>query len=205
MTGSAVEGGEEREVKMAVPAGFVMPGLGALAGVSVSDRGDLLLHATYWDTDDLGLAGSGVGVRHRNGVWTFKGRSRRDGSAVVREELELDGDAERLPAAICERLAQWVVVAEVHPFAELRTIRRTFDVSADIEFAEVVHDRVSVRDGADERGRFEEVEVEYPAESVGLADRLVALLAEHGARIDATAKYLRALRMLGHDPPEVTG
>jgi inorganic triphosphatase YgiF len=200
-----VEGVEEREVKMAVPDGFVMPELGQLAGVSVSDRGDLLLDAIYWDTDDLGLASAGVGVRRRNGVWTFKGRSRREGRAVVREELELDGDADRVPQPIKERLAQWVVVSQVHPVAELHTIRRTFDVSATTESAEVVHDRVSVRDGTQERARFEEVEVEYAVESAPLADRLVALLAAHGAMLDATAKYVRALRILGRNPPEVTG
>jgi inorganic triphosphatase YgiF len=200
-----MDGAEEREVKMAVPDGFVMPELGDLAGVTVSDRGDTLLNAIYWDTDDLGLANSGVGVRHRNGVWTFKGQSRRDGNALVREELELDGDADRLPEPINARLAHWVLVSELHPVAELRTVRHTFDVSAATASAEVVHDRVSVRDGADERARFEEVEVEYATGSAPLADRLVALLAAHGASVDDTAKYVRALRFLGHEPPEVTG
>ncbi|MEO8898408.1 MAG: CYTH domain-containing protein [Candidatus Dormibacter sp.] len=201
----ATEGVEEREVKMAVPDGFVMPELSELAGVTAVDRGDTLLHAVYWDTDDLGLARSGVGVRHRNGVWTFKGRSRRDGNAVVREELELDGDADRLPPPISQRLAEWVVVSHVHPVAELRTVRHTFDVSAASQSAEVVHDRVSVRDGTEERARFREVEVEYESPSTALTDRIVALLASHGATVDTTPKYLRALRLLGHDPPEVGG
>jgi inorganic triphosphatase YgiF len=200
-----VEGVDEREVKMAVPDGFLVPPLRELSGVSVTDRGDHVLHAVYWDTDALGLAGSGVGVRHRNGVWAFKGRSHRDGNAVVREELEIAGDANSLPAPISERLARWVAVAQVHPVAELRTVRHTFDVSAGTASAELVHDRVSVRDGADECARFEEVEVEYETASTPLADRLVALLAGHGATVDSTPKYLRALRLLGHDPPEVSG
>jgi inorganic triphosphatase YgiF len=199
-----VEGVEEREVKMAVPSGFVMPQIDALAGVTVTDRGDELLHAVYWDSGDLALARAGVGVRHRNGVWTFKGRSRRDGDAVVREELELPGDADHLPEALRERLARWADVSLVHPIAELRALRHAFDVSDEIHSAEVVHDRVSVRDGTDERGRFEEVEVEYPTGSAPLADRLVTLFVDNGATIDGTAKYLRALRLLGHDPPEVT-
>jgi inorganic triphosphatase YgiF len=199
-----VGGVEEREVKMAVPSGFVMPQIDALAGVTVTDLGDELLHAVYWDSDDIALARAGVGLRHRNGVWTFKGRSRRDGDAVVREELELDGDADHLPEAFRERIAPWADVSVVHPIAELRTLRHTFDVSDGSHSAEVVHDRVSVRDGKDERGRFEEVEVEYPTGSEPLADRLVTLLADSGATIDATAKYLRALRLLGLDPPEVT-
>jgi inorganic triphosphatase YgiF len=201
----ATEGVEEREIKMAVPDGFVMPALSQLAGVTVVDRGDTLLHAVYWDTGDLGLARAGVGVRHRNGVWAFKGRSRRDGNALVREELELSGEADRLPEPISQRLAEWVVVSEVRPVAELRTVRHTFDVSATSQSAEVVHDRVSVRDGTAERARFKEVEVEYESASAALTDRIVALLASHGATVDTTPKYLRALRLLGYDPPEVSG
>jgi len=200
-----VDGVDEREVKLAVPDGFMVPALGELTGVTVTDRGDQVLHAVYWDTRALGLARSGVGVRHRNGVWAYKGRSRRDGNAVVREELEIQGDADRPPEAISERLAKWVVVAEVHPVAELRTVRHTFDVSTGTESAEVVHDRVSVLDGTDECACFEEVEVEYDTASTPLADRLVALLAGHGATVDSTPKYLRALRALGHQPPELSG
>jgi inorganic triphosphatase YgiF len=200
-----VEGIDEREVKMAVPDGFILPALAELSGVTVTDRGDDVLHAVYWDTDALDLANSGVGVRHRNGVWAFKGRSHRDGNAVVREELEIAGDADRMPEPISERLAQWIAVAEVHPVAELRTLRHTFDVSAGAASAELVHDRVSVLDGAEECARFEEVEVEYETASTPLAERLVALLAGHGATVDTTAKYLRALRLLGHEPPEVSG
>lgn len=200
-----MEGVDEREVKMAVPDGFLMPALRALSGVTVADRGEQVLQAVYWDTGALGLARSGVGVRHRNGVWTFKGRSHRDGNAVVREELEIEGDDDHLPEPISERLATWVAVAEVHPVAELRTVRHTFDVSAGTEAAEVVHDRVSVREGTEECARFEEVEVEYETASTPLADRLVALLAGHGAAVETTSKYLRALRLLGHDPPEVSG
>jgi inorganic triphosphatase YgiF len=200
-----VEGVDEREVKMAVPDGFLLPALGELTGVTVTDRGDEVLHAVYWDTGALELANGGVGVRHRNGVWAFKGRSHRDGNAVVREELEIAGDAEHIPKPIGERLARWVTVAEVHPVAALRTVRHTFDVSDGTASAELVHDRVSVREGAEECSRFEEVEVEYETASTALADRLVALLAGHGATIDTTPKYLRALRLLGHHPPEVSG
>ena len=200
----AAQGVDEREVKLAVPEGFVMPALDQLAGVAVIDRGDVLLEAVYWDTTDLGLAGHGVGVRHRNGTWAFKGRSRRDGNAVVREELELGGPAQRIPDPIRARIAPLVDVARVHPVADVRTTRHTFDVSADEQAVEVVHDRVSVHDGTAVRGRFEEVEVEYANGSTALANRVVALLAGHGATLDPTAKYVRALRLLGHDPSPVS-
>jgi inorganic triphosphatase YgiF len=198
-----IAGADEREVKLAVPEGFVMPPLDFLEGVSVTDRGERTLDAMYWDTDDLDLARAGVGVRRRNGVWTFKGRSRREGDAVVREELEVEGGDE-FPPQIAQRLTQWVDLRRLRPIAQVRTLRHQFDVAAGAGCAEVVHDRVSVRDGDQVVSRFDEVEVEFPAPSAALADRIVGLLLERGATVDPTAKYLRALRALGHDPPEVS-
>jgi inorganic triphosphatase YgiF len=196
-------GGDEREVKLAVPPGFTLPPLDRLGDLTVVDRGDHNLHAVYWDTDHLLLAHAGVGVRHRNGVWTYKGRSRREGDALVREELEVDGGDPRPPREVRERLAQWVPdVALVHPVAHLHTVRRQLDVSSAGGEAELVHDRVSVRDGQREAARFEEVEVEFDPGSQALADRLVRHLVEHGGTVDTTAKYVRALRALGHDPPQ---
>jgi hypothetical protein len=84
-TGAPAEGVEEREVKLAVTDEFVLPALSDLDGPVGVYAGEQLLRSVYWDTDDLQLARTGVGVRHRNGIWAFKGRSRRDGEAVVRE------------------------------------------------------------------------------------------------------------------------
>lgn len=197
-------GSEEREVKLAVPAGFVLPSLDELGDVTTHDHGENHLRAVYWETDDLVLARAGVGVRHRNGVWTFKGRSRLEGEAVVREEVELEGPAGSIPAALRRRLATWVDVGALRPIAQLRTVRRQIDVSCATLSAELVHDRVSVRDGAREVAFFEEVEVEFAAESLPLADRIVRLLIDHGAAVDPTAKLVRALRALGHEPPVLT-
>ena len=196
---------EEREVKMAVAAGFVMPSLAErLEGTTITDRGEIALHAIYWDTDALALARAGFGVRHRNGVWTMKGPSRRDGDAVVREELETEAAPERIPEEIVSRLATHTEPALLHPVAELRTLRHRFDVAEGASTAEVVHDRVSVRDGGAERESFEEVEVEYDVASESLARRIVALILDAGGTVDPTGKYAHALRALGHEPPELS-
>lgn len=197
-----MQGVEEREAKLAVPTGFRLPPLD-VAGVTVVDHGDTLLDAVYWDTDGLELACAAIGLRHRNGTWTFKGRSAREGDAVVREEVEIDGEAQRLPEAIRQRLGALVDVAQLHPVAHVRTIRHRLDIRSDAAGAELVHDRVTVLDGDREVTDFEEVEVEFPADSAALASRLVALVVAAGGVVDTTSKYVRALRALGHDPPEI--
>jgi inorganic triphosphatase YgiF len=203
--GDAAGESEEREVKLAVPDGFVLPPLEGLDGVTVTDRGDGRLRAVYWDTDDLALAHAGVGPRHRNGVWTYKGRSRRQGDAVVRKEAEEQGAAAAaIPDDLRSRVRRWVDPDALHPVAELDTLRRPVDVVDGPWGVEVVHDRVTILDGAREVSTFEEVEVEFDAASQRLADHVVELLRNAGAVVDATSKYMRALRALGHDPPEVS-
>lgn len=204
MTEAAGPAVEEREVKLAVAEDFVLPSMTELDGVSVIDQGDDDLHAVYWDSDDLGLAHAGVGLRHRNGVWTYKGRSRREGDAVVREELEIAAGGERIPDAIRARVEQWLDPAVLHPVAELETVRHHVDITGATGSVELVHDRVAVLLGARPVSRFAEVEVEYAADGQALADRVVALLLARGAVVDTTPKYLRALRALGYDAPEVS-
>ena len=203
-TGTRAEGVEEREVKLAVTDDFVLPPLSDLDGLVALDAGEQLLRSVYWDTDDLQLARAGVGVRHRNGIWAFKGRSRREGDAVVREELEVAGDADSVPSQVRARLEKWVDPHSVHPVALLDTLRRTVDITDGSARAELVHDRVSVVDGKRVVARFDEVEVEFNAASSALAERVVNLLKAHGAVVDTRPKYMRALGFLGHDPPDLT-
>ncbi len=197
--------GEEREVKLAVAQGFVLPPLSQLVGVSADDRGEERLHALYWDTAGLGLARAGVALRHRSGMWTFKGRSRRDGDSLVREEVEVAGDADTVPASLRARIDELVDARELRVVAQLDSLRRTIDVRSGDEIGEVVHDRVSVMGSGGEVLRFEEVEVEFEAHSHALADRVVHMVIASGATVDKTSKYRRALRALGWDPPEVVG
>jgi inorganic triphosphatase YgiF len=200
--GTSDNGGEEREVKLSVAEDFTLPALSTLAGVIAVDGGEERLRAIYWDTDDLRLAHAGVGVRHRNGVWTFKGRSRRDGDAMVRQEVEVPGGPDTMPAAVRRHVESWADGAPLHRVAELDTLRHTVDASVGEERAEVVHDRVRVMDGDREVDRFAEVEVEFELPSTALADRLVQLFIEQGATVETAPKLVRALRALGHRPPQ---
>jgi inorganic triphosphatase YgiF len=201
-TPGASQGGvEEREVKLAVPDGWQLPSLTQLDGMTATDRGDERLQAVYWDTDDLGLARAGVGLRHRNGTWGFKGTSRREGDALVREEVEVVAGIDKIPPVIRERVESFVELPALHPIAELDTMRHTIDVRDARSQVELVHDRVSVIDGNRVVARFAEVEVEFAVAAQQLADRLVQMLVDSGAVVDTIPKYVRALRALGHDAP----
>ena len=203
-TPGASQGGvEEREVKLAVPDGWQLPSLTQLDGMTATDRGDERLQAVYWDTDDLGLARAGVGLRHRNGTWGFKGTSRREGDALVREEVEVVAGIDKIPPVIRERLATLVEIPALHPVAELDTMRHTIDVRDARSQVELVHDRVTVIDGNRVVARFAEAEVEFAVTAQQLADRLVQMLVDGGAVVDTIPKYVRALRALGHDAPGV--
>jgi inorganic triphosphatase YgiF len=199
--GASQGGVEEREVKLAVPDGWQLPSLTQLDGMTATDRGDERLQAVYWDTDDLGLARAGVGLRHRNGTWGFKGTSRREGDALVREEVEVVAGTDKIPPVIRERVESFVELPALHPIAELDTMRHTIDVRDARSQVELVHDRVRVIDGNRVVARFAEVEVEFAVAAQQLADRLVQMLVDGGAVVDTIPKYVRALRALGHDAP----
>ncbi len=199
---------DEREVKLAVATDFVLPDLeGVAPGVHAADRGVHLLEATYWDTTDLRLLHSGHGLRHRTtdgreGTWTMKGRSRRDGAALVREELEVAGGGEALPEELRARLPSDVDAGELSPAARLRTERRVVDlVAGGGRWAEVADDRVTVLDGDRPVARFHEVEVEViGAPDDARLDAVVERLRSAGAgEPAATSKYVQALQALGRE------
>jgi inorganic triphosphatase YgiF len=201
--GASQGGVEEREVKLTVPDGWQLPPLTQLDGVTATDRGDERLQAVYWDTDDLGLARAGVGLRHRNGTWGFKGTSRREGDALVREEVEVVAGIDNIPHLVRERCQLLVEIRALHPVAELDTMRHTVDIRDARSQVELVHDRVTVVDGGRVVARFAEVEVEFAVTAQQLADRLVRMLVAGGAVVDTIPKYVRALRALGRDAPGV--
>lgn len=205
----------EREVKLGVWPGFVLPDLvGAVDGVSMVERAEKRLDATYYDTPDLRLAREGITLRHRSGdepAWTLKlpaDATFADGG-LARDELPFDGDHRGgVPAAVTTLLAGRVRTAGLTPVARLHTVRRPYDL-VDEEgqrVAEVVDDEVSVLDGRRVALRFREVEVELAERAPhGLLDEVLTRLRQAGAGLpDPTPKVIRALGPRAQAAPELT-
>src|SRR5207253_8062000 len=134
--------GVEHEIKISVPAEFVLPDLEGAGGLHAVDRGVHVLDTTYWDTDSLQLLNSHQGLRYRTtdgqgGIWTVKAKTRRDGLALVREETEFEGAANRPPEAAIRELGAVVDPSALHPVARLRAERHVVDlVDSGEEWAE---------------------------------------------------------------------
>lgn len=199
---------EEREFKADVAESFVLPDLDGCGGLGAHDRGTRLLEATYWDTDGLDLMHRGLGLRYRttDGAklrWTLKAGTHREGDAVVREEIEIAGDPDRLPPEIAARTSTVVPESALRPVARLRTLRHVVDLSdGSVPIAEVADDRVTVLRGEDEVHRFREVEVELHGGDEGrVRDVLDRLRAAGAGPPSASSKYVRALRALGYEVP----
>jgi inorganic triphosphatase YgiF len=200
---------EEREIKIPVDAGFVLPDLdGVVEGTRAVDRGAIELSATYWDTDELTLLRAKLGLRHRSapgelGKWTLKAGAQMIGDAVSREETDFPAPPGHPPAAALAVIRPVVGEVSLHPIASLVTDRHTIDlVHGDTRRAEVADDRVSVL--SDERtvDTFREVEVELFDADDALIDAVMSRLRTAGAGDpDSTPKYVRALRALGHVIP----
>jgi inorganic triphosphatase YgiF len=200
---------EEREIKIPVGTGFVLPDLdGLVAGTRAVDRGTVQLSATYWDTDDLTLLRAKLGLRHRSapgetGKWTLKAGARMIGDAVSREETNFPGSPDEPPQAAVDVIRAEIGEVALHPIAWLVTDRHTVDlVAGETRRAEVADDRVAVRSGDETVETFREVEVELFDADAALIDAVMARLRAAGAgEPESTPKYVRALRALGHQVP----
>ena len=206
----------EREVKLAAPAGFVLPELDAIAtGLTARRRGDRVLDATYYDVHDLRLIREGVTVRHRTGdadgegTWTVKLPDASIGveGGLARSELEVDGPPDAIPAEVAGVVASRVGAGSLEPVARLRTTRRRWllEDPHGVALAEVDDDEVEVLDGEKLVGSFREVEVELAADgSPALLAAAVSLLRAAGAGApDPTPKLARALRLRARPPDGV--
>lgn len=200
---------EEREIKIPVDAGFVLPALdGVIDGTRAVDRGDVELSATYWDTDELTLLHAKLGLRYRSapgetGKWTLKAGAEMIGDAVSREETDFPGAPGAPPQAALDVVHAAVGDVAMHPVASLVTDRHTVDlVVGNTRRAEVADDRVSVRAGDRTIETFREVEVELFGADQALIDAVMERLRSAGVgEADSTPKYVRALRALGHEIP----
>jgi inorganic triphosphatase YgiF len=178
---------------------------GVVEGTLAVDRGDVVLSATYWDTDDLTLLHAKLGLRHRSapgeaGRWTLKAGARMIGDAVSREETDFAGPPEQPPQEALDVICAAVGDVTLHPIASLVTDRHTVDlVAGETRRAEVADDRVAVRSGDSTVETFREVEVELFDADEALIEAVMARLRAAGVgEPDSTPKYVRALRALGH-------
>ena len=203
--------GIEREVKLAASEGFRLPELGDVGiDVSVVPRPVQTLVAVYHDTPDLRLARSEITLRHRSGdgrKWTVKLPESSEGSTLVRRELDFDGPANRVPAALASLVLAYARGVPLVPVARIRTVRSGVDLidGEGSTVAEVVDDDVSVMNNGRATTRFREIEVELgEAAPAGLLDAVVSRLREAGAGApDSTPKAIRALGPRALAAPDV--
>ena len=93
----------ERDGQLLASDEFELPDMnGMVAGVSCGPARQRQLDAVYFDSPDLALARAGVTLRHRSGEpgpsWTVKLSANSAGSALSRNELRFEGDADTVPA-----------------------------------------------------------------------------------------------------------
>ena len=138
----------EIERKYDADADTALPDWSGVPGVvSVNDGEQRELDARYLDTADAALARNGIALRRRTGGpdagWHIKGPRQGDGRLELGWPL---GDAERLPEAVAEMVAQWTD-AELHPIARIENSRTAFLLrGADGVIAEFVDDHVRATD-----------------------------------------------------------
>jgi CHAD domain-containing protein len=193
----------EREVKLGVWPGFVLPDLnGALDGATATAPEKWQLEAVYFDTADLRLLRRGVTLRFRRGedpadMWTAKLPPEAPELALARREISLPGQAGNMPALLADLVRGWALGATLAPVARLRTLRnRTTLRDADEAILAVVDDdEVSIVRGSRVAARFRELELELAdGASPKLLGRLARRLRAAGAQpVDQIPKLVRAL------------
>jgi CHAD domain-containing protein len=213
----------ETEVKLAVPAVFVLPELvpahavvalldgeepaGRLAAAAAAPR--RMLRAAYFDTHDLRLARSGATLRHRTGEgkprWTLKLATEREGERL---ELSVEAPAATMPAQIRALVTAQVREGTLAEVVRLTTRRDTWSLldASGTEIGELVDDLVSVLAEGKVVARFRELEIER----IGIADADLAALVERLTDAGAvrgvfTSKLARALGPRASAAPDVPG
>jgi CHAD domain-containing protein len=198
----------EREVKLTANSAYRFPDLNGVAlGLSASPPREERLETVYYDTPDLRLARWGCSLRYRAGQgWTLKLPSPSNGPALVRRELEFEGDSHQSPEAARSLVLAYVRRASLVPVATLSTVRKIVqlkDLAGSVK-AEVVDDDVSVIQGLRVAEHFRELEIELRDSGEDLLGRVLSSLKAAGASdLDPTPKYLRALGARVARPPEV--
>jgi inorganic triphosphatase YgiF len=196
-----VTGHLETERKYDADLDFVLPDLGSVPGVaSVTGPEVYQLSATYFDTDDLRLAGHRVTLRRRTGGtdegWHLK-LPLRPGT---RRELQvpLSEGTGTVPPRLEAMVAGSTGGEPLRPVAVLdtrRTVRRLTGPGGEV-LAEVADDEVTGRRvDRDDALRWREIEVELVSGQPALLDATDKLLRGAGARPSASSSKLG--RVLG--------
>jgi CHAD domain-containing protein len=185
----------ERELKLAVPAGFSLPDL---PGEPLEPR---TLTSTYFDTPDRALARAGVTLRrrveNRRGVWQLKLPGKGE-----RLELEAPGGATAPPHDLADLLVGILRGRELVKAVVLRTRRAGIRAHENGRaVADVTIDRFSVLDGRRVRESFVELEVEALDEGADALPALGRALEDAGATpTDGRPKAFRAMGFFPADP-----
>ena len=202
----------EREVKLAVEIGIVLPDLtGVAPGVTVGPATTLHLDAVYYDTPTLSLARWGVTLRSRSGeggpVWTLKLPSSSTGGELSRDELEFDDPIGPVPASVRRATRAFVREQVLGPAVRLQTERTEFVVELEGRPLVKVCDDTVLADGAAEPiNIFREIEVEtIDASSDATIAAIVSRLRAAGCKDDEppVPKALRALGPPAFEPADV--
>jgi CHAD domain-containing protein len=192
-----VKAGRERELKLDVEPGFVLPDLG---GKPLAPRS---FTSTYFDTADHRLLRSRITLRrrveNRVGAWQLKLPSDEG-----RFELEERGGPSSPPEALLRLLPAFLHGDEaLAPAAKLRTKRTGVAVGDRADRVEVVVDTVAVLDGNRVASSFTEVEAEVVAgDGDGLAAIGKALRKAGARRGDSQPKLARVLGRPAEPPGE---
>ena len=201
----------ETELKLSVHPSFIVPQLEDESRFRLEEGAELDLRATYYDTEDLRLARSGVTLRYRSGEgddddgWTLKlpADSR---TPNTREEIRLAGSPATIPDEARDLVTAFSRSAQLGPVARLRTRRRTWKVIDDggASVAEVADDEVSILEQRRVVARFRELEVESKGlDEEGLKEVAAALSAAGALPAEPIPKAVRALGPRATAPPDV--
>jgi inorganic triphosphatase YgiF len=201
----------ETEHKYDVETDFAFPDLAGLSpGVVAAPPEVQRLAATYFDTDDLRLAGAHITLRRRTGGSDAGWHVKLPVSTDTRRELHfpLGPATGTVPSRVATLVTEWTQGEPLRPIARLetrRTVRRLLDQAGQV-LAEVADDQVTGSrpvhpDAADwhKTATWREVEVELVSGTRDLLATAGKRLKAAGAQPSASASKLS--RLLGTGPP----
>lgn len=202
----------ETERKYEVPSGMTLPDADRMFDLAVGSSDEAELDATYFDTDDLRLARSGVTLRRRAGGDDAGWHLKLPVDADTRDELQvpMERDTAQPPARFVVLTRVYTRGMRLEPVAKLVTKRRRWTLTGTDghELAELADDQVhGVRlHPASGEVDWRELEIELVGDgSIELLEALEAELRAIGARRSAAPSKLSRIlgdRLPASDIPE---